>query len=155
MAGRKMAARKKRTSRPANHRSMSISRAIKRLPTPARGISMVTSSGVSMLSWSDNWFMAIGSWQLVHGTGFMGLDSQDWVLRTVSMAHILSNLWLGRRRPHWERLGVLLGQADSTGLNQLSPAELQGLALLYRPVAAHPFVLRQAAARPARSPHLD
>ena len=29
------------------------------------------------------------------------------------MAHILSNLWLGKRRPHWERLEALLGQADS------------------------------------------
>jgi uncharacterized membrane protein SpoIIM required for sporulation len=60
------------------------------------------------------------------------------------MAHILSNQWLGKRRPHWDRLEVLLGQADSTGLlKQLSRAELQELALLYRQVAADLSVLRQ------------
>lgn len=59
------------------------------------------------------------------------------------MAHILSNQWLGKRRPHWDRLEVLLGQADSAGLKQLSRAELQELALLYRQVAADLSVLRQ------------
>jgi len=71
------------------------------------------------------------------------------------MAHILSNLWLGKRRPHWERLEVLLGQADSTGLNQLSRAELQELALLYRQVAADLSVLRQDATARTYAAHVN
>jgi uncharacterized membrane protein SpoIIM required for sporulation len=59
------------------------------------------------------------------------------------MPHILSNLWLARRRPHWDRLQALLGQAGSSGLGRLSRAELQELALLYRQVAADLSVLRQ------------
>jgi uncharacterized membrane protein SpoIIM required for sporulation len=71
------------------------------------------------------------------------------------MAHILSNLWLGKRRPHWERLETLLGQADSTGLKQLSRAELQELALLYRQVAADLSVLRQDATAKTYSAHVN
>src|SRR6266567_2696769 len=71
------------------------------------------------------------------------------------MAHILSNLWLGKRRPHWERLEVLLGQSDSTGLNQLSRAELQELALLYRQVAADLSVLRQDATARTYAAHVN
>lgn len=59
------------------------------------------------------------------------------------MPHILSNSWLAKRRPHWERLQALLGQAGSNGLGRLSRAELQELALLYRQVAADLSVLRQ------------
>ncbi|HTX77513.1 MAG TPA: stage II sporulation protein M [Terracidiphilus sp.] len=59
------------------------------------------------------------------------------------MASVLSNLWLARRRPLWDRLQSLLGQADSAGLSRLSRAELQELALLYRQVAADLSVLRQ------------
>src|ERR1039458_5467168 len=82
---------------------------------PANGISMATSSGVSMLSWSE--------------------------LR--SMAQILSNQWILKRRPHWDRLSTLLAQSDAAGLGQLSRAELQEMALLYRQVAADLSVLRQ------------
>jgi len=71
------------------------------------------------------------------------------------MAHILSNLWLGKRRPHWERLEVLLGQSDLTGLNQLSRAELQELALLYRQVAADLSVLRQDATARTYAAHVN
>jgi len=71
------------------------------------------------------------------------------------MAHILSNLWLGKRRPHWVRLEVLLGQADSTGLNQLSRVELQELALLYRQVAADLSVLRQDATSKNYAAHVN
>ncbi len=71
------------------------------------------------------------------------------------MAHILSNQWLGKRRPHWDRLEVLLGQADSTGLKQLSRAELQELALLYRQVAADLSVLRQDATARTYAAHVN
>jgi uncharacterized membrane protein SpoIIM required for sporulation len=59
------------------------------------------------------------------------------------MAQILSNLWISKRRPHWDRLASLLAQSDQSGLSQLSRAELQELALLYRQVAADLSVLRQ------------
>lgn len=55
----------------------------------------------------------------------------------------LSNSWIQKRRPHWDRLAALLGQSDQAGLKQLSRAELRELALLYRQVAADLSVLRQ------------
>src|SRR3984885_152339 len=59
------------------------------------------------------------------------------------MAHILSNQWIAKRRPHWDRLASLLAQSDSGGLGPLSRPELQEMALLYRQVAADLSVLRQ------------
>ena len=59
------------------------------------------------------------------------------------MPQTLSNLWIRKRRPHWDRLASLLAQSDQSGLSQLSRAELQELALLYRQVAADLSVLRQ------------
>ncbi|MGO9336149.1 MAG: stage II sporulation protein M [Terracidiphilus sp.] len=59
------------------------------------------------------------------------------------MSQILSNQWIAKRRPHWDRLASLLAQSDTSGLGQLSRAELQELALLYRQVAADLSVLRQ------------
>jgi len=61
------------------------------------------------------------------------------------MAQILSNQWIAKRRPHWDRLAALLAQSDQSGLQQLSREELQELALLYRQVAADLSVLRQDA----------
>lgn len=71
------------------------------------------------------------------------------------MAHIVSNLWIARRRPHWERLDSLLGMAESSGLRQLSRAELQELALLYRQVAADVSVLRQDATARTYASHVN
>ena len=59
------------------------------------------------------------------------------------MAQILSNQWIQKRRPYWDRLSGLLAQSGSSGLYQLSRKELQELALLYRQVAADLSVLRQ------------
>ncbi len=84
------AARKMRRMTAAPRMSESIRMAMKRLPMPASGNSIDTSSGVSMLSWS-----AIGS-----------------------MATILSNQWLQKRRPYWERLGWLLNQAAGGGVRR-------------------------------------
>jgi uncharacterized membrane protein SpoIIM required for sporulation len=61
------------------------------------------------------------------------------------MPHILSNQWIAKRRPHWDRLALLLSQSDQSGLAELSREELQELALLYRQVAADLSVLRQDA----------
>src|SRR5580658_7510005 len=100
---------------------------MKRLPMPASGISIATISGVSMLSWSE----------------------------PRSMAHILSNQWIQKRRPHWDRLASLLAQSDSSGLGQLSRAELQEMALLYRQVAADLSVLRQDSTARTYSVHVN
>jgi uncharacterized membrane protein SpoIIM required for sporulation len=59
------------------------------------------------------------------------------------MAQILSNQWIAKRRPHWDRLSSLLAQSGTAGLKQLSRSELQEMALLYRQVAADLSVLRQ------------
>src|SRR5208282_5408811 len=101
--------------------------AIKRLPIPAIGISMETSSGVSMLSWLE-----IGS-----------------------MAQILSNRWLEKRRPYWDRLSKLLAQAGSGGLGQLTRAELQETALLYRQAASDLSTLRQDTTARAYAEHVN
>jgi uncharacterized membrane protein SpoIIM required for sporulation len=61
------------------------------------------------------------------------------------MARILSNQWIQKRRPYWDRLASLLGQSDGLGLGQLSRAELQEMALLYRQAAADLSVLREDA----------
>src|SRR6516164_9229341 len=71
------------------------------------------------------------------------------------MTHILSNQWLARRRPHWDRLQALLGQADSSGLGRLSRAELQEMALLYRQVAADLSVLRQDSTARTYASHVN
>jgi uncharacterized membrane protein SpoIIM required for sporulation len=71
------------------------------------------------------------------------------------MAHILSNQWIAKRRPHWERLAALLSQADEKGLAQLSRDELQEMALLYRQIAADLSVLRQDATARTYSEHVN
>src|SRR5580704_4128406 len=71
------------------------------------------------------------------------------------MAHILSNQWIVRRRPHWERLAALLAQSDQSGVARLSRTELQELALLYRQVAADLSVLRQDATARTYTEHVN
>jgi uncharacterized membrane protein SpoIIM required for sporulation len=71
------------------------------------------------------------------------------------MAQTLSNLWIRRRRPHWDRLASLLAQADHGGLDHLTRAELQELALLYRQVASDLSVLRQDATARSHAAHVN
>jgi uncharacterized membrane protein SpoIIM required for sporulation len=71
------------------------------------------------------------------------------------MAQILSNQWILKRRPHWDRLAALLAQADAGGLRQLSRAELQEAALLYRQVASDLSVLRQDATARTYAHHVN
>ncbi len=71
------------------------------------------------------------------------------------MAQVLSNQWILKRRPHWDRLAALLAQSDASGLGQLSRAELQELALLYRQVAADLSVLRQDATSRTYAQHVN
>jgi uncharacterized membrane protein SpoIIM required for sporulation len=71
------------------------------------------------------------------------------------MAQILSNLWILKRRPHWDRLSSLLSQSDAGGLGQLTRAELQEMALLYRQVAADLSVLRQDSTARSYAVHVN
>jgi hypothetical protein len=59
------------------------------------------------------------------------------------MAIILSNQWLQKRRPYWDRLSWLLNQAAQGGVRQLTRAELRETALLYRQAASDLSTLRQ------------
>ena len=71
------------------------------------------------------------------------------------MAQILSNQWIQKRRPHWDRLTSLLAQADESGLRKLKRDELQEMALLYRQVAADLSVLRQDATARSYAEHVN
>jgi uncharacterized membrane protein SpoIIM required for sporulation len=71
------------------------------------------------------------------------------------MAQILSNQWILKRRPHWDRLASLLAQSDASGLGQLSRAELREMALLYRQVAADLSVLRQDSTARTYAAHVN
>lgn len=73
------------------------------------------------------------------------------------MAQILSNQWIQKRRPHWDRLAALLAHSDSLagGLSRLSRAELRELALLYRQVAADLSVLRRDATARVYAQHVN
>jgi len=59
------------------------------------------------------------------------------------MTTVLSNHWIQKRTPHWERLTSLVAAADTSRMRGLSRAELQELALLYRQVASDLSTLRQ------------
>jgi uncharacterized membrane protein SpoIIM required for sporulation len=71
------------------------------------------------------------------------------------MAPILSNHWIAKRRPHWNRLEALLTRSDQNGLKNLSRAELQELALLYRQVASDLSVLRRDETARTYSDHVN
>ena len=72
------------------------------------------------------------------------------------MPQILSNQWIHKRRPYWERLAALIAQSDaSEGLARLSRGELQELALLYRQVAADLSVLRKDSTARAYAQHVN
>ena len=63
------------------------------------------------------------------------------------MSTVLSNRWIQKRTPYWERLTALVASAQhltgGTGLRNLSRAELREMALLYRQVASDLSTLRQ------------
>jgi uncharacterized membrane protein SpoIIM required for sporulation len=71
------------------------------------------------------------------------------------MATILSNQWLAKRRPYWDRLAALLGEASAGGVRQLSRAELRETALLYRQAASDVSTLRQDSTARAYAEHVN
>ena len=71
------------------------------------------------------------------------------------MAIVLSNQWLAKRRPYWERLAALLGQAEAAGVKQLTRAELRETALLYRQAAGDLSTLRQDSTARTYAAHVN
>ena len=71
------------------------------------------------------------------------------------MAIILSNQWLQKRRPYWDRLTALLAQAGAGGVRQLTRAELRETALLYRQAASDLSTLRQDSTARAYAEHVN
>jgi uncharacterized membrane protein SpoIIM required for sporulation len=84
------------------------------------------------------------------------------------MATILSNQWLEKRRPYWERLSALLAQAGApggsssagpksgaSGVRYLTRAELRETALLYRQAASDLSTLRQDPTARAYAEHVN
>jgi uncharacterized membrane protein SpoIIM required for sporulation len=63
------------------------------------------------------------------------------------MSTVLSNRWIQKRTPYWERLTALVASAQHStggaGIKNLSRAELREMALLYRQVASDLSTLRQ------------
>jgi uncharacterized membrane protein SpoIIM required for sporulation len=68
---------------------------------------------------------------------------------------MISNFWIETRKPHWERLEVLVEQCGSRGTVNLSRRELREFGLLYRQVAADLSVLRQDDTGARYSRHLN
>ena len=56
---------------------------------------------------------------------------------------MISAHWLGKRQSHWDRLTLLLDQAQHKGLGSLTRLELQEMGLLYRQAAADLSALRE------------
>jgi uncharacterized membrane protein SpoIIM required for sporulation len=56
---------------------------------------------------------------------------------------LISTLWLEKRKPHWQRLELLLDQSARKGFRTLGRSELRELGLLYRQIAADLAALRE------------
>ena len=68
---------------------------------------------------------------------------------------MITNRWIDRRRPHWDRLSALLASADAHGLKSLPHNELREMAFLYRQVASDLSALRQDNTAPTLSSFLN
>jgi uncharacterized membrane protein SpoIIM required for sporulation len=49
---------------------------------------------------------------------------------------MISSRWIGKRKPHWDRLGLIIDKTGRQGLRVLTYPELSELGLLYRQIAA-------------------
>ncbi len=58
---------------------------------------------------------------------------------------MISTRWIEKRRPHWNRLELLVESSGRSGVAALSPTDLQELALLYRQIAADLATVREDA----------
>jgi uncharacterized membrane protein SpoIIM required for sporulation len=56
---------------------------------------------------------------------------------------MISNGWIEKRRPHWDRMAILIEAAGSRGVRNLSREDLREMALLYRQIAGDLSSVRQ------------
>ena len=49
---------------------------------------------------------------------------------------MISSRWIGKRKPYWDRLGLIIEKTGRRGLSVLTYSELSELGLLYRQIAA-------------------
>jgi uncharacterized membrane protein SpoIIM required for sporulation len=56
---------------------------------------------------------------------------------------MISTRWIEKRRPHWNRLELLVQLTGRSSVASLSPSDLQELALLYRQIAADLATVRE------------
>lgn len=56
---------------------------------------------------------------------------------------MITNSWIEKRKPLWDRMAVLLDRAGSSGIGSLNHQELRETALLYRQIAGDLSTLRQ------------
>jgi uncharacterized membrane protein SpoIIM required for sporulation len=68
---------------------------------------------------------------------------------------MITNRWIDKRRPHWDRLSALLAAADGGGLRSLRHGELQEIAFLYRQIASDLSALRQDGSAPTLASYLN
>jgi uncharacterized membrane protein SpoIIM required for sporulation len=68
---------------------------------------------------------------------------------------MITNRWIEKRRPHWDRLSALLVATDAGGLRSLRHGELQEIAFLYRQIASDLSALRQDSSAPALASYLN
>ena len=56
---------------------------------------------------------------------------------------MITNRWIEKRRPSWDRMGKLTGDAQRDGIRSLTHEQVRELALLYRQIASDLSTLRQ------------
>src|ERR1700744_3575260 len=68
---------------------------------------------------------------------------------------MISNQWIEKRRPYWERLATLAAACQGAGVRRLARDELRELALLYRQGAKDLPLVRQEGTPPATAHMLN
>ena len=68
---------------------------------------------------------------------------------------MISTRWLEKRRPYWTRLEQLVAASGRGTVKELTPAELQELALLYRQSASDLSTVREDPTSPQLAIYLN
>jgi uncharacterized membrane protein SpoIIM required for sporulation len=68
---------------------------------------------------------------------------------------MITNRWIDRRRPSWDRLSALLGTANGRRLKGLSADELREMAFLYRQIASDLSALQQDGTAPTLTAYVN
>jgi uncharacterized membrane protein SpoIIM required for sporulation len=68
---------------------------------------------------------------------------------------MISNRWIEKRRPHWDRLSALLAQTDQLGIRNLLHEDLREMVFLYRQIASDLSALREDGSAPTLESFLN